>query len=144
MNGSTECPSIYIPLGTPWNVLFLNLMNWLPELKGMEITDQDSVVIQYRKVNGWAPLAGDEQLSEVLNEFNSSGSDLYIRCAPDSEFMSGSDEGEDDGISIIKSYKQGFGGPGGFNKGGKKSIGPVITGATHKKHITGDNMVKTQ
>jgi len=134
MNGLAECPPIYIPLGTSWNVLFLNLMNWLLELKGMQITDQDSVMMQYRTDNGWRPLAGDVQLFEVLDQFNNSGWDLYIRCAPESEFKSGSDESEDEVITI-KSSRRGSGGLVTANKGEKK-VRPT-TKAAHKSPIAG-------
>ena len=108
VSGSMKSPGFYIPVGTPtgWNILFLNLMTWLPELKGIRLADQDSVVIQYQAENKWKPMAGDEQLNSLLERFNIEGWDLYVRCAPESEFQSGSDLSEgSEKVSIPKSHK---------------------------------------
>lgn len=91
MSGSRHYPAFYIVPGSPWNVLFVNLAIWLPELKQVELAAQDSVMIQYKTDFGWVPLAGDEQLNYLLSEFLLSKSDLFLRCAPESEFRSGPD-----------------------------------------------------
>ena len=108
-----------------WNLFFLNLRNWLPQLKDIQLTDQDSVMIQYKAENSWKPLAGDEQLNDLLNEFNNSGCELRVRCAPESEFESGSDESgcEDDTVAIRNNYGQGRGGSSGAYKEDNKIVG---------------------
>ena len=89
MSGILQYPPFYVVLGSPWNILFVNLTMWLPELNQIDLADQDSVMIQYKTDNGWKPLAGDEQLNVLLSEFSLSKSDLHLRCAPESEFRSG-------------------------------------------------------
>jgi hypothetical protein len=103
VSGDLEFPAIQLRRGKlEWDFLFLSLMNWLPELDGLEIEAQDKVLIQYKANSGWRPLAGDEQLKNVLEEFGNSEWNIYVRCAPPSEFESGSEASDmehDDGDS---------------------------------------------
>lgn len=96
MSGSMEYPPFYLAVGSLWNILFINLTIWLPELSQMNLAHQNSVVIQYKTDSGWTPLAGDQQLNAVLSEFLLSNSDLRLRCTPESEFRSGPDSEPDD------------------------------------------------
>jgi hypothetical protein len=123
-----EYPAFYLPLGTAWNILFLNLTNWLPRLKDIELADQDSVMIQYKAHNAWKPLAGDEQLKALLVDTNISGWDLYVRCAPKSEFRSSSSEseGDGDGDDILRTYK-GYGGSASTTRGENKIVSHAST-----------------
>jgi hypothetical protein len=128
MSGTKQYPAFYLPLGKAWNILFLNLTNWLPQLKDIELADQDSVMIQYKADNAWKPLAGDEQLEGLLEEFNISGRDLHVRCAPESEFRSssGESEGDDDGDDILHIYK-GHRGSASTNREEKKLVSHAAT-----------------
>src|ERR1700710_1449893 len=92
-----EYRAFYLPLGTAWNILFLNLTNWLPRLMDIELADHDSVMIQYKAHNAWKLLAGDEQLKALLVDMNMGGGDLYEHSAPKSEFRSSSSESDGDG-----------------------------------------------
>jgi hypothetical protein len=94
VSGTMEYPPFYVVPGSTWNILFVNLSIWLPELKEIELAAQDTVMIQYRTENGWMPLAGDEQLRSILSQFLDTGSILCLRCAPGSEFISGSEPDE--------------------------------------------------
>jgi hypothetical protein len=96
VSGPMQYPPFFLPLGSPWNILFINLTIWLPELSQIELAHQDSVMIQYKLDNEWKALAGDKQLNAILLEFFHSKSDLRLRCAPESEFRSGSDSELDD------------------------------------------------
>jgi hypothetical protein len=107
MSGLMEFPGFYVSLGTQWDMLFLNLMNWLPELKHIELAAQNSVMLQYRTDSAWMPLAGDWQLNDLISEFNTSGEDLRIRCAPECEFVSDSGgEGNAVDENILHSYNR--------------------------------------
>ena len=104
VSGSMQLPEIPLKVGTAtWELLFSNLMNWLPELEG--ISDENSVMLQYKADKGWRPLAGNDQLKIVLNEFGRLGWPLYVRCAPEEEFQSSSEKCEDE-EDISKSQKQ--------------------------------------
>lgn len=108
VSGSLTFPAFPVKVGTPWDLVFLNLSCWLPELAG--INDQNSVMLQYKTDNGWRPLAGDEQLKAILEEFSSSGWDLLIRCAPEDEFESSPETEVGDEIANHRSYGLGSGG----------------------------------
>ena len=122
VSGTMSFPEIPVKVGTAWDFLFVNLMNWLPELDG--IKDQNSVMLQYKTKNGWKPLAGDEQLKSLLNEFYESKWDLHIRCAPEDEFESSSERDERSGTTILRSHKEGLGGSVSMsaNKENKKTV----------------------
>ena len=93
VSGSMKFPEIPLKVGSAtWQLLFSNLTVWLPELAGIE--DENSVMLQYQTDNGWRPLAGDEQLKRLLDEFDRSGWQLHVRCAPQDEFESSSEKGE--------------------------------------------------
>lgn len=95
VSGGMQLPEIPLKVGTAtWDLLFSNLMNWLPELEGIE--DENSVMLQYKENHKWKPLAGNDQLRTLLYEFSSRGWSLYVRCAPMDEFESGSDQDPDD------------------------------------------------
>jgi len=127
VSGSVTFPGIYLKVGADWDFLFLSLMNWLPELEGINIKDQNKVMIQYKTGYGWKPLAGNEQLNKVLNEFSNLQQELYVRCAPEDEFESGSDKDEDDDVAIIGSYKRGSGSLLSAYKEDKQTVGPATT-----------------
>jgi len=125
-----QCPGFFVDVGTVWNLFFLNLRNWLEELHNLDLADQDSVMIQYKADDAWKPLAGDEQLKGLLNEYNNSGYDLYVRCAPESEFKSGSDDSnrEDEGAAIINGFKKaGHVGSLSADKADKKAVSRITT-----------------
>ena len=107
VSGSMKLPEIPFKVGTAtWELLFSNLMNWLPELE--DVRDENSVMLQYKADTGWKPLAGNDQLKSLLDEFGRSGWCLYVRCAPKDEFESSS---EKDDYHILKNNKQGSGEP---------------------------------
>lgn len=95
-------PGFVVSLETSWDLFFLTLGSWLPELKGVKLADQNSILIQYMTKKGWRPLAGDKQLRMILHEFNILGTELYVRCAPEDEFRSSVDSStDDDGATIL-------------------------------------------
>ena len=109
VSNQMKYPPFYVAVGTPWTMLFLNLKNWLPELKEIALDAQDSIMIQYRTETEWKPLAGDEQLTELLTELSTSGISLHLRCAPESEFRSSAESESDSGqLSNIVSRARPF------------------------------------
>lgn len=97
VSNGMEYPPFFLAVGMPWTMLFLNLKNWLPELKDIPLEAQDSVMIQYRTGTKWKPLAGDEQLTALLKKISPSDTGLHLRCAPESEFRSSAESGSDNG-----------------------------------------------
>lgn len=118
VSGEMNFPEIPLKVGTAtWKLLYLNLANWLPELADIE--DENSIMLQYKADNGWKPLAGDDQLKNILEGFSKLGWCLHIRCAPQDEFESGSEKAED---------HLGSGVPG---SGRKNQAKPVCQSDTH-------------
>lgn len=89
----------------------------------MNIAHQDTVMIQYKTDNGWKPLAGDQQLNIILLEFFYSKSDLWLRCAPESEFRSGPNSESDDHESGSNIYRRDNGIPEIAVRNDKRIVG---------------------
>lgn len=108
MAGLMQYPGFVVSLETTWDLFFLLLGSWLPEMKGIMLIYQNSVVIHYLMEGGWKPLAGDAQLRTILHEYSLAGTDLHVRCAPE-EFRSSVDRSGDEGIAMRRDDKRGSG-----------------------------------